>query len=248
MPETPPNQTLRPVDDEARALAETLMRSARFGALGVREADGAPAVSRVNVATAVDGAVGFLASRLTPHFAALEADGRCSLLLGEPGKGDPLAHPRIALFGEASLLTPGPDRERFRDRFLRRHPKAALYADFGDMGYWIVAPARASLNGGYGRAYALSASDLPGAPGRLTDEAFAEAEPALVAAAQAEDGLPDRLAAAAGGSGSGWAVLGLDPRGVDLGRGEETRRLRLETPIADVAEAGARLRDAVARR
>ena len=38
-------------------------------------------------------------SELAGHRQALERNGACSLLVGEPGKGDPLAHPRVTLIG-----------------------------------------------------------------------------------------------------------------------------------------------------
>ncbi len=122
---------LQPVDDEARHLSKTLLRTARYAALGTVDLpDGTPFVSRVSLATAMDGAPVFLISRLSTHFSNLEADPRCSLLIGEPGKGDPLAHPRITLVGRAEILHAGSERDHLKQRYLRHHPKAALYVDF----------------------------------------------------------------------------------------------------------------------
>nr|HML29364.1 HugZ family protein [Hyphomicrobium sp.] len=57
---------LQPVDNEAKRLGKTLVRTARYGALGTRDPlDGAPSVSRVSLATAMDGAPIFLISRLS---------------------------------------------------------------------------------------------------------------------------------------------------------------------------------------
>lgn len=97
------NQTtvIRPTDDEARALARRLVRLARHGALAVLDPrDGAPFASRVALATEMDGTLVMLVSRLSQHTEALAADARCSLLVGEPGKGDPLAHPRLTVVGK----------------------------------------------------------------------------------------------------------------------------------------------------
>jgi len=44
----------------------------------------------------------FLISNLSLHFAALEVDARASLLLGEPDKGDPFAHPRMTVTGRVA--------------------------------------------------------------------------------------------------------------------------------------------------
>ncbi|MBN9248026.1 MAG: HugZ family protein, partial [Hyphomicrobium sp.] len=152
--------TLQPVDDAARRLGKTLMRTARYASLAtIDPLDGSPSVSRVSLATAMDGSPVFLISRLSGHFANLEADARCSLLVGEPGKGDPLAYPRMTLIGTAENLADNPDRPHVKSRFLRRNPKAALYADFPDFAFWKFTPARASLNGGFGKAYAITADD-----------------------------------------------------------------------------------------
>ena len=88
----PKKDVLRETDAEARRLAKTLIREARYGALACLEpGSGAPLASRVALAPDISGQPIFLISQLSPHFAALEADPRASLLIGEPGKGDPLA-------------------------------------------------------------------------------------------------------------------------------------------------------------
>ena len=98
---------------------------------------------------------------LAAHTKALLASPRCSLLIGEPGKGDPLAWPRISLQCDAEQIgSDNPEREHLRARFLRRHPKASLYIDFPDFMFFRLVPASASLNGGFGKAYALTPDDL----------------------------------------------------------------------------------------
>ncbi|RVB28703.1 HugZ family protein, partial [Mesorhizobium sp. M7A.F.Ca.CA.004.05.1.1] len=104
----PKKDVIRETDAEAIRLAKTLLRSARFGALAVIEPQtGSPLASRVGVATDIDGAPLILVSMLSAHTGALLADPRCSLLLGEPGKGDPLAHPRLTLICQAARLERG---------------------------------------------------------------------------------------------------------------------------------------------
>lgn len=89
---------IRETDDAARALARKLLRSARYAAIAVIDPEtGFPAVSRVLVGIDTDGAAVILVSALSAHTQALMADERCSLLVGEPGKGDPLAHPRLSV-------------------------------------------------------------------------------------------------------------------------------------------------------
>jgi len=156
MNETPNKAALlRPVDDEAREIARGLLLHARFGALGVL-IDGAPFVTRI--AVQAEGALISLVSTLSQHTTGLKADPRCSLLIGEPqGKGDPLTHPRLTLQANATLV--GRD-EALRARWLKTHPKAKLYIDFGDFGFVRFQVQTAFLNGGFGYACKLSSEDI----------------------------------------------------------------------------------------
>lgn len=232
----PSNDVLRPLDDEAQRLAKALIRSARFGALATLEAKSAyPAASRVIVATDGCGRPGILISRLSAHFGALEANPRCSLLLGEPGKGDPLAHPRVTVMGQARQLSDGNERDQFRSRFLARHPKSALYADFGDFAFWIVEPERVSLNGGFGKAFEAEGTAV------LSDKAVsAELEPHSADAvnhmnADHADAI-DLYARSAGTSITGWALSTLDPEGMELTNGDRVLRVWFPNPISSSAE------------
>jgi heme iron utilization protein len=152
---------IRPTDDDALALAKSLVHSVRHGALAVLDpATGAPQASRVAVAIDLDGTPIILVSSLSGHTSGLMADPRCSLLLGEPGKGDPLAYPRITLACEAERVERGSEAQlRVASRFLERHPKAKLYADFADFSYFLLHPKSASLNGGFGKAYRLTGAE-----------------------------------------------------------------------------------------
>jgi putative heme iron utilization protein len=146
---------LRPIDDEARAIACGLLDSARYGALGVM-IDGAPFVTRIALQSRGD--VIALVSTLAQHSQALQSSPRCSLLIGEPGaKGDPLTHPRLTLQAEASMLG---HSKPLRKRWLQTHPKAKLYIDFGDFGFVRFRVLAGFLNGGFGYACRLNASDL----------------------------------------------------------------------------------------
>ncbi len=154
---------IRPTDDEARALARGLVAAARHGALGTLDpVTGAPVVTRVGVGTTGTGEPLILVSDLSAHTAALRADPRASLLVGEPGaKGDPLAHPRLTLHCRARFVDRADaEHAALRARYLATHPKAALYVDFADFAFVVLAPGSASLNGGFGRAYDLSRDDL----------------------------------------------------------------------------------------
>src|SRR3954462_11303613 len=126
MPNRLPEGARAPADFDPKAVAKTLLRATRAGILGTLDRNtGHPFTSLVNVATDVDGTPVILTSRLSTHTANLEHDGRASALLAETGKGDPLAHPRLTVMGEFSVLANESTNEaRVRRRFLARHPKS----------------------------------------------------------------------------------------------------------------------------
>ncbi|MEZ5726894.1 MAG: DUF2470 domain-containing protein [Burkholderiaceae bacterium] len=250
----PRRELLQAVDDDARALVRRLVRAARFAAIAVSEPEtGHALASRVAVATDVDGAPVILISGLSSHTAALEQDARCSLLLGEPRRGDPLAHPRVTLIGIARRLDrDSPEGERARARYLARHPKAALYADFSDFGFWRIEPQRASLNGGFGRAFQLETGDL------LTP--IEDADAFALFAAQATDHMNQDHADAVGlyatvlcrpaspdgdaardASDDEWRIATIDPQGAELARGDRLVRLEFDDTVSDAAALRRRL-------
>ena len=158
---------LQPTDDEARALARALLARADYAAIAALDPEtGHPLASRVALALDEDGAPVILTSKLAAHTPAIEADRRCSLLVGEPGmikeaKGDPLTHPRLTVIAEAMRVERDSGAHaRLRERWLARHPKSKLYIDFPDFAFFRLTPLRGSLNGGFGKAYELAASDI----------------------------------------------------------------------------------------
>jgi len=229
---------IRPTDEEAIGLSKLLMRSARYGALAVLDPEtGAPQASRVAVATDSNGTPIILVSSLSGHTPGLLADPRCSLLLGEPGKGDPLAHPRITLACKARRIERQTEvHDRVSRRFLSRHPKAKLYADFGDFSYFLLDPQSASLNGGFGKAYRLTRDDL--LSDRTVAEALAAGEAGAVAHMNADHADAVALYArhygkAASGS---WTLTGIDPDGLDLALGDKILRIGFPAPLKDAGE------------
>lgn len=154
---------INPTDDGARALARGLMAGARYAALGVRDPEtGTPVVSRVALALDAAGIPVTLISDLAAHARALAADPRAGLLVGEPGpRGDPLTHPRLSVSVVAEPVERGgADHAALRSLWLKLHPKAKLYVDFGDFRFVRLRPGGAALNGGFGRAYRLAPEDL----------------------------------------------------------------------------------------
>jgi hypothetical protein len=229
---------IRETDAEAIRLAKTLLRGARFGALAVLEPQtGAPLASRVGVATDIDGTPLILVSMLSAHTGALLADPRCSLLLGEPGKGDPLAHPRLTLVCQATRLERGSNEHaRAERRYLNRNPKAKLYAGLGDFSIFRLEPEHASLNGGFGKAYLLDRANLL-AGGPVAEALVTSEQPAM------DHMNTDHLDAItlyalhfARAAGDGWTVSGIDVDGMDLVSGDNICRVFFPQPLAVARE------------
>ncbi|MEM0978351.1 MAG: DUF2470 domain-containing protein [Pseudomonadota bacterium] len=237
MPKKP--NPIKDTTPEAVRHAKTLIRTARFGALAVVDTQsGAPAVSRVTVATDPVGSPVILISQLSPHFAALEANAEAAILLGEPGKGDPLAHPRISVTVQAQKLT-GQAHDAQRWRFLQRHPKAALYADFSDFAFWRLSPKSASLNAGFGKAFELTSSEL-----------LTTAIPELDAMASSAiehmnadhlDAIAHYAKAFARAPEAEWRLATLDAEGLDLICSDAVVRVWFDPPLANAGELRPRL-------
>jgi putative heme iron utilization protein len=230
---------LRETDDEARRLARVLLRSARSAAIAVVEpaSNGFPFVSRVLLGIDTDGVPVILVSALSTHTQALSADSRCSLLTGEIGKGDPLAHARLTIQCEAERL----DRDsaahaRIRERFIRRHPKAKLYVDFPDFAFFRLTPLKASLNGGFGRAYALDGEDLFIRSPAIDELAAMEARAIDHMNTDHSDAASKYAKLYCKAKGTGWRICGLDAGGVDLASGDQLKRLEYEGPLQSAGE------------
>ena len=212
------------------SIARLLLRTSRTGALAtLDQATGGPFASLVTVATDMDGSPLLLMSDLSAHAANLDADPRASILLAAGGRGDPLAHPRLSVLGRVART----DDPGIRRRFLARHPKAGLYADFGDFSFRRMAVEGAHLNGGFARAARLGGHDL------LTDLAGAAELRDVEEGAldhmnkEHEDAIQlyaTRLARAPAGR---WRVTGVDPEGFDLADGDETSRCPFPDRVSD---------------
>lgn len=225
-------------DADAIRLAKTLMRQARFAALATLDPeDGGPLATRVAVATDMDGAPLILVSALSAHTRAIEADARCSLLLGEPGKGDPLTHPRLTLKAQAVRLSAGtPAQEHARRRYLNRHPKAGLYAGFSDFAFYRLEPGAGLLNGGFARAYKLTPDELLTAGPAL--DALARAEQAAIDHMNEDhaDAVANYARHFCKAKPGKWRLTGIDPEGIDLALGDEQQRIFFDTALNDAGE------------
>jgi heme iron utilization protein len=240
------------------AEAKLLLRTTRSAALATLVPhSGQPFATLVNVASAPDGSPILLLSELAAHRRHLAADPRLSLLFYAPGRGDALAHPRLTIVGQAQRVDEADRRTALRTRFLARHPKSALYADFPDFSFFQVEMETVHLNGGFARAASLKADQIrtpvDGAAQVIASEPDAIAHinadhpdvPALLASAFGEPANFDRS------SGAGpWRAIGLDPEGIDLGNDMAIVRVSFLRPVSTPVELRQTLVDlaAAARR
>ncbi len=224
---------------EARGLAETLLRTCRYGALAYLEpGTGQPVASRVGCVPDIDGTICFPASGLSAHTKALAGDPRCSLLIGEPGKGDPLAHPRLSLVARAVRIeTDGATGAGLRGRYLARHPKSGIYLDLPDFSFYRLDCERAFLNGGFGKAFDLTAADMFLPHDELLDE-LAKVEEGVVSHMNEDHGDAVGLYATvlAKAEPGPWRIASIDPRGLDLAAGEKVIRVNFAAPLTSAAE------------
>lgn len=229
---------LRETDAEAVRLAKTLLRTARHGALATLDAESrAPLATRVGVATDVDGAPLILVSALSAHTPALLAEPRCSLLLGEPGKGDPLAHPRITIACRGERLGRAtPAQARAERRYLNRHPKAKLYAGLADFSFFRLEPESASLNAGFGKAYRLGREDLMTLSPAV--DALAEAEQSALDHMNSDhrDAISAYARHFGGQSEGGWVMTGIDAEGFDMADGGRVCRVFFASVLENASD------------
>ena len=226
----------------AVAEAKRLLRGSRTAALATLGPGGAPMATFVGCASDFDGSPLFLFSALSQHTKNLAADRRGSLLLIDaPGRGDPLNQPRLTLNGP---ILRQPD-DYARKRYLRRNPKAKLYASFADFAIYGLRIEAVHFNGGFGRAAALEPADILAPPGNAL--ALAAGEDELLAEINRSEGdaaitawrRAKRLAAV-------WRAVGLDVEGVDLAAGKATARVDFAAPAFDPASWRSRLLEALA--
>jgi heme iron utilization protein len=228
---TPARDPRQPADFDPIALARMILRATRVGALGTLDDGGVPLVTLVSVATDLAGAPILLVSGLSAHTRNLKRDARCSLLLSQPGKGDPLAHPRLTLAGTAHPVQDEADKTRVRRRFLARHLKAQLYVDFPDFTFLRLEAASIHLNGGFARAYDGAAADILSALPDLA--AFDALEQSAIAHMNEDhtDALTLYATQLCGMKGRTWRATGLDPYGLDLARGDDVARIAFDPPV-----------------
>jgi heme iron utilization protein len=198
--------------------------------------NGAPYASLVLVAVDHDATPLLLISQLAEHTRNLAADPRVALLFEETeGLEEPLTGPRVTVMGRAEVTT----EPRHRDRFLARHPGAAVYAGFKDFAFYRIAVERAHLVAGFGRIHWIDGKDLLG---RL-EPALAAREAGIVEHMNSDHADAVQLYATVllRQPAGEWRMTGCDPEGVDLRYGSRTARLEFGQNVTDADGARAEL-------
>ncbi|NJM33490.1 MAG: heme iron utilization protein [Rhodomicrobium sp.] len=214
------------------------MRTRPFASLATLEAGtNYPYASLIAAATSADGSPILLISRLAWHTRNLEADPRATILFAaDESAADPLDSGRVGVMGTAERI----DDPLIRARFLARHPKAALYADFGDFAFWRLSVERAHFVGGFGRIFTLSAAQL-----LIDPEAAAAWDAAIGSVIETVNRdcaeIVARLAALKSGEGGEWRLAACDPDGCDLVLGERSLRIVFKEPLSSPSQAIASL-------
>jgi hypothetical protein len=232
MPGTLVRRLIRGAD---RATLATLERGEGEHGEGER-AGGSPYASLVLAACDHDGAPLLLISTLADHTRNIAADGRVSLLFdGTGGRAEPLTGPRATIQGRAHITS----APRHRQRYLARHPSAAMYAGFRDFAFYRVEVARAHLVAGFGSIHWLPADQvIAPAPAALADREADIVGHMNDDHADAIDLYANRLL---GQAGTGWRMTGIDAEGADLRREGRVARLDFAGSIADADAARAEL-------
>lgn len=146
---------------KAREEAKVLLNNAPYAALAYLEQNTThPAIGRVAISL-IEGELITLISDLSAHTMGLKANGAAALMLGEIGKGDGLASPRLSLTVHAEPMAVS-QRPALTEMFLKTHPKAKLYTHFGDFNFYRFEIIKAAYYGGFGRAHNFTAVDLMG--------------------------------------------------------------------------------------
>lgn len=210
-----------------------LLRAIRTATLATLTGSGAPFATLTAIATDHDGSPILLLSKLAHHTGNLERDGRCSLLLAQGGRGDPMAHPRLTLVATAART----QSQEARSRFLRRNPKAQLYADFPDFSFWRAEIQAVHLNGGFARAADFGPDQLLADVSGAAELIAAEADILDHMNADHADALALYAEKLAGARPGKWQASGIDPEGLDLVCGDATARVVFPRAISTPGES-----------
>ena len=216
--------------------ARHLVRAGRKGVLATngrandKNAPGVPGSALVTYAAAWDGSPVFLLSTLSHHTQNIAEDPRASLLVEETaGFANPQQGPRVSMVGRVKQEMD----ERLHRRFLAKHPRAALYAGFGDFQFYRMTVEKYHSVGGFARAVWIGKQKavLP----KATWQDLADAEQDILEHMNADhrEALFLYGSKLLGKRGKHWSMVGVDPEGVDLQCGDTVYRLPFDSLVTN---------------
>ncbi|MGI0882754.1 HugZ family protein [Pseudomonas aeruginosa] len=101
-----------------------------------------------------------LISRIAQHTHNLQADPRCSMLVGERGAEDIQAVGRLTLLAEARQLAEE-EVAAAAERYYRYFPESVDYHRVHDFDFWVLQPVQWRFIGGFGAIHWLAAERVP---------------------------------------------------------------------------------------
>jgi hypothetical protein len=167
-----------------------------------------------------------LLSHLAQHTKNLSADARCGLSVVQATAGDVQQSLRLGCTADCQEVNPA-DAASHR-RWFRYYPSSRRYFEQLNFRLYRLIPRRIHVNGGFGTARWLDSTRI------LRVSPFDEAQELdLIQAAQdVSDAVwPDP---ADRPTSDPIRIVGVDPWGVDLARGDALRRVPLPEPITDL--------------
>ena len=230
---------------ETAVAARRLVRSSGRATLATALAgDGWPYASLVMVACAQDASPLLLISELAEHTRNLALDPRASLLFdGTIGLDVPLTGLRATVLGPVERC----DDTAMLDRYVRRHPDAESYLTLGDFHLYRMTIERVHVVAGFGAIEWLSADQVVFDVGPHGELAADEADIIQHMNEDHADSVTLYATGLLGLAGAGWTMTGIDPEGVDLGRGSDIARLDFDRLVSDPNAARKTLVELVAR-
>jgi len=183
-----------------------------------------------------DGLPIFLFSHLAQHARNLASDPRCAFSLAEPVPGDVQQGQRLTCIGTCGPIDrPDPDAIR---RYLSYFPEARLYYEQLNFRPYRLQPKRFHYNGGFATARWLG-NERVLRPSTL--DAAAEVELRRALAQHASLSLEALLPTGTDQAPAPLRIAGIDPWGLDLGRGDRLHRRPFPRPLSDAERIGAYL-------
>jgi len=199
---------------------------------------GWPYGSLATFATDMDGSPIFLFSELSDHCQNLNHDARASLVVENAlNKRHPQTGARVTVMGRV-LKTDDP---RHRARYLKNHPNAAVYADFGDFHFYKMDVEKARFVGGFAKAVWLKKQEII-SPEHLCID-FITMETDIIDHMNNEhgDAVANMVHHLLGRKGLKWRLSGIDPDGIDFKNASGFARLDFDQALTKVNECRSEL-------